>query len=384
MYINSIPKINRNLINLTQIKVLNIVGARPQFIKASIVIKKLNSAGIIQTLIHTGQHYDFNMSDVFFQELKIDAPDYHLGVGSGKHGEQTGKMLIEIEKVLINEKPSLVIVYGDTNSTLAGALASSKLKIPIAHVEAGLRSFNKAMPEETNRVLTDHLSTLLFAPTTKAIENLRKESITRNVFNVGDVMLDMALKYSDKMKPFENETLNNYQLKRKNYVLTTIHREENTDFYSNLYNIFEAIKFIAHKGITVFFAVHPRTRKYLKKSNFLKNQIPKNLILNEPVPYKDMIVLEKNARLVITDSGGVQKEAYFFKTPAVIPRKETEWVEIIETGWNIITGANKQKIIDTVFQLWDKNDYEEWSNFYGAGDTSNKICNIIIECMNSK
>jgi len=364
-------------------KILSIVGARPQFIKASMVLKKIIEISITHVMVHTGQHYDSNMSDVFFKELNINPPDFHLGIGSGNHGEQTGKMLIEIEKVLLQEKPNLVIVYGDTNSTLAGALATSKLKIRLAHVEAGLRSFNKHMPEEINRVVTDHISDLLFAPTLNAVENLKKESITQNVFNTGDVMLDIAFEMSKRQKPQEEMILNKYELKKSNYILATIHREDNTNKKKNLLNIIDALKHIAEDGIKVFFPVHPRTKKYIKKYNLLQRDNSKNLVLNEPVSYGDMIVLEKNARVVLTDSGGVQKEAYFFKRPAVIPREETEWVEIVEAGWNILTGAEKQMIIEAILHLWDKDHFETWQNFYGDGNASVKISRIIEEYITS-
>ncbi len=361
--------------------IMNIVGARPQFIKASMVSRALMELEINQILIHTGQHYDFNMSDVFFKELNIQEPDYYLEIGSGTHGEQTGKMLIEIEKVLIKTKPELVIVYGDTNTTLAGALAASKLKIPLAHVEAGLRSFNKNMPEEINRLLTDHISDILFAPTTTAIDNLNKESIFENVYNVGDVMFDVSNEFSNNINiSTENNILKKYELEKARFILTTIHRVDNTDNQKNLVNIFDALNYIADEGIKIFFPVHPRTRKYLKKYCLLDDHISDNLILSEPVSYGEMVVLESNAKVVITDSGGVQKESYFLKTPAVIPRSETEWVEIVEAGWNILTDANKEKIIDAALKLFNNEFHKEWKSFYGNGDASYKIAEIIKDC----
>ncbi len=363
-------------------KVISIIGARPQFIKASVVAKKIHENNINHLLIHTGQHYDFNMSDIFFNDLKIDNPDFYLGIGSGLHGEQTGKIISECEKILLKEQPFLVLVYGDTNTTLAGALAAVKLKIPVAHVEAGLRSYIKYMPEEINRVLTDHISELFFVPTDTAHVNLKKESITQNIYQVGDVMLDIALDISKKMKPLEEEVLKTYQLKRRDYILATIHREDNTDIENNLFNIFEALKCIAFKDIKIIFPVHPRTKKYLEKYGFFNNEIPQSLILNEPISYNDMIVLEKNARVIITDSGGVQKEAYFFKIPAVIPRKTTEWVEITETGWNILTGADKKRIEEVTLQLWDSKQPEQWHQFYGNGDAAVKIADIIRNFIN--
>lgn len=357
--------------------IMNIVGARPQFIKASIVSRELMKLDVDQILVHTGQHYDFNMSDVFFKELNIKEPDYRLGVGSGNHGKQTGKMLIEIEKVLVLKRPDLVIVYGDTNTTLAGALAASKLKIPIAHVESGLRSFNKNMPEEINRLLTDHVCDLLFAPTMTAVENLKKESIVKNVFNVGDVMFDISNEFEKKISIIEDNVLLKYELERNNFILVTIHRADNTDNKINLVNIFEALKYIADRGIKVFFPVHPRTRKFLEKYCLLDEKISDNIILTDPVSYSEMVVMARNAKVVITDSGGVQKESYFFKTPAVIPRNETEWVEIVEAGWNILTGAHKDKIIDATLKLFNNEFHKEWKSFYGNGDAAYKIRKVI-------
>lgn len=358
-------------------KILSVVGARPQFIKASIVSRRLRELKANQLLLHTGQHYDFKMSGIFFNELGIKEPDYQLEIGSGNHGEQTGSMLIEIEKVLIQTKPDLVIVYGDTNTTLAGALAASKLKIPLAHIEAGLRSYNKNMPEEINRVLTDHVSDLLFTPTLTAVENLKKEGIVEDVFNVGDVMFDLAVEVFNKMNNCVDEILGKYNIFENEFVLATVHRVDNTDIRNNLINIFEAFKIIANSGIKVFFPVHPRTRRYLEAYNILNQESQNNLIINEPVAYSEMLVLEKCAKVVITDSGGVQKESYFFKTPAVIPREETEWVEIVESGWNILTGANKEKIVKNTLKLYKTGLNREWKNFYGDGNASYIISEII-------
>ncbi len=357
-------------------KITTIIGARPQFIKASAVSKKLGEAGFREIIIHTGQHYDYNMSDVFFRELGIPEPDYHLETGSGSHGEMTGRMLVEIEKVLLKEKPDLVIVYGDTNTTLAGALAASKLHIPVAHVEAGLRSFNRRMPEEINRVLTDHISELLFAPTETAVKNLSTEGIMNGVHNVGDVMFDVALNVKNNIGADEQTILSKYSLSKKEYILSTIHRADNTDIKENLINIFEAINNIAGNGIKIFFPVHPRTKKYLKEYQLIKN-INANLVLAEPVSYIDMIILESNARVILTDSGGVQKESYFFKVPAVIPREETEWVEIAEAGWSALAGADRQRIISAALDFYNKGINKEWISFYGNGDSAGKIVDII-------
>ncbi len=355
-------------------KVLSIVGARPQFVKAGIVSRELRKKEIKEIFVHTGQHYDFNMSEVFFKELQLPKPDYYLGIGSGLHGEQTGKMLIEIEKVLLKEKPDIVLVYGDTNSTLAGALASAKLHIPVAHVEAGLRSFNKKMPEEINRVLTDHISKFLFAPTEIAVENLKREGITEGVYNVGDVMYDIALESIEKID--EQEVLDKYNLKSKKFILTTIHRAENTDSRENLTNIMEALKEIANQGMKIIFPIHPRTKKAVERYNIdLKAE---NLLAVEPVSYFEMLVLEKNAKVIITDSGGVQKEGYFFRTPCIIPRNETEWVELIDIGFNTLTGAKKEKITyATLKEFYSHKEIKKY-NIYGDGKASRKIVEIII------
>jgi UDP-N-acetylglucosamine 2-epimerase len=360
-------------------KIITVVGARPQFIKASVVSRKLRETGFNEKIVHTGQHYDFNMSDVFFQELNIPKPDYFLEVGSGTHGEMTGKMLIQIEKVLLAEKPEMVLVYGDTNTTLAGALAASKLHIPIAHVEAGLRSFNKKMPEEINRILTDNISSILFCPTETAVNNLVKEGykISENhnpyVANVGDVMFDVALEIYDRVEYKTSEVLNKYHLESEKYLLVTIHRADNTDNENNLRNIWEALIKLAESGKTVFFPVHPRTRKCLEQYGLLKRTLPENLILTEPVPYTEIIILEKNAKIVLTDSGGVQKESYFFKTPTVVVRSETEWVELIETGWAKLAGKNEVEIINRVNSIWENEILGKYESFFGNGKGAIKI-----------
>jgi len=358
-------------------RILSIVGARPQFIKAALISKKLREKGAKEILVHTGQHYDFNMSDIFFKELNLPQPDYYLGVGSGKHGEQTGKMLIEIEKVLLKENPDIVLVYGDTNTTLAGALAAVKLHIPVAHIEAGLRSFNKKMPEEVNRVLTDHISDFLFCPSKVAVENLKEEGIFKGVYLVGDVMLDIALEVSKKVDT--EKVLSKYNLPYKGFVLTTIHRAENTDSKERLHKIWNSLKILAFKGIKIFFPVHPRTYKALKNYGFLEETIPDNLILNEPIPYKEMIALEKSAKVIITDSGGVQKESVYFKTPCVIPRNETEWIELIELGYTFLVGTEENLIIQKVEELfYEKEKIEINLNLYGDGKASDRIVEILL------
>ncbi len=356
-------------------KVISIIGARPQFIKAALISRKLRKNGINEILVHTGQHYDFNMSDIFFKELSLPRPDYNLGVGSGTHGKQTGKMLIEVEKVLFKEKPDLVLVYGDTNTTLAGALASVKLHIPLAHIEAGLRSYNKNMPEEVNRVLTDHCSDILFAPTDKTVENLKKEGITKGVYKVGDVMFDLALEV--KRKVSKKKILSKYNLRPKEFILVTIHRAENTDIKENLENIWNALNDIANSDIKVFFPVHPRTRKALKNYNLI-DRTSKNLIITEPVSYFEMIVLESSAKVIVTDSGGVQKEGYFFRTPCIIPRNETEWVELVEIGWNKVVGNKKENIVKETIKAFNRDtSNKKWIDFYGGGKASERIIEVL-------
>jgi UDP-GlcNAc3NAcA epimerase len=301
----------------TQVQIVTVVGARPQFIKAATVSRELRAkSGVEEVLVHTGQHYDENMSDVFFEELEIPHPDHHLGIGSGSHGTQTGRMLEAAERVLLAAEPDLVLVYGDTNSTLAGALAAVKLHIPVAHVEAGLRSSNRRMPEEINRVLTDHASDLLFTPTETATENLRREGISaESIYWVGDVMYDAALFYADKAKEKE-EILKRLQLEPKGYVLATVHRAENTDDLGRLRAIFEGLERVADSS-PVIMPLHPRAKKKLSRLG-LRNSKIRYL---DPVGYLDMISLEKNAAVIATDSGGVQKEAFFYRVPCVTLRE---------------------------------------------------------------
>ena len=312
-------------------KILTIIGARPQFIKAATVSRAISKRnGIMEIIVHTGQHYDANMSDVFFDELHIPKPQYNLGIGGGSHGQQTGLMLQEIEKVLFKEKPDHVLVYGDTNSTLAGALAASKLHIPVIHVEAGLRSYNMRMPEEQNRILTDHISSILFAPTTMAVDNLSKEGICSNVINVGDVMYDAALYYGELAE--QNSTvLSDQGLEGKPFILATVHRAENTDDVDRLSVIFSQLNKMAQTERVVL-PLHPRTKKALEGINYDFNASRISFI--DPVGYLDMVALEKNAKLIVTDSGGVQKEAYFHKVPCLTLRDETEWVETVKAGCN--------------------------------------------------
>ncbi len=323
-------------------KIVSIVGARPQFIKAAPVCRALRKEHT-EILVHTGQHYDDNMSAVFFNELGIPPPEYLLGVGSGNHGEQTGAMLAAIEKVLVKEKPEWVLVYGDTNSTLAGALAAAKLHISVAHVEAGLRSFNRLMPEEINRVLADHLSDLLFCPSEIAVKNLAAEGITRGVHIIGDVMAD-ALFDAVALASVQSDVLFRLGLEDKKFLLATVHRAENTDHPDRIKNILRAFSQIDE---TIVFPIHPRTRKVLEALGF-QDWRTSHLKLIDPVGYLDIVQLEQSARMILTDSGGIQKEAYWLGVPCITMRDETEWVETVEAGWNRVVGADENLILDAV------------------------------------
>ena len=328
-------------------KIISMVGARPQFIKLSALSKELRKKHQ-EIILHTGQHYDDELSRVFFSELSIPEPDYNLGIGSAEHGEQTGRMLKGIEEVLLFETPDLVIVYGDTNSTLAGALAAAKQNIPVAHVEAGLRSFKRSMPEEINRVLTDQVSSLLFCPTKTSVQNLRKEGITKGVHLVGDVMYD-SLSQHIKRAEKKSKITKKLNLSKKEFYLITIHRAENTDIKENLKKIAEILAGLDKKTV---FPLHPRTKKSLSEFNLLDNLKSKgHLLLIDAVSYLDMLVLEKNARCVLTDSGGVQKEAFFLKTPCLTLREETEWVETVESGWNRLCGLDDRKMHEFLVRL---------------------------------
>lgn len=314
-------------------KILTVLGARPQFIKAATISRAVRSRGDTEeVLVHTGQHYDGNMSDVFFEELEIPKPEWNLGIGSGSHGAQTGKMLLEIEKVLLQERPDWTLVYGDTNSTLAGTLASVKLGIPVAHVEAGLRSYNQYQPEEINRVATDAVAQLLFPPTTGAETLLLAAGhAPGKVHNVGDVMYDAALFYGAKADA-TSQVLARHDLRPGEYILATVHRAENTDEPDRLRAIFEALGCVG-KEQPVVLPLHPRTRAALDSGGLLESAMAECLII-DPVGYLDMVALEKNASKIVTDSGGVQKEAFFYGVPCITLRDETEWVELVEGGWN--------------------------------------------------
>ena len=314
-------------------KILTVLGARPQFIKASVVSHAIaTTPGLTEVLVHTGQHFDANMSDVFFAELSMNKPDYFLDIHGGTHGAMTGRMLEAVEKVLLQEKPDAVLVYGDTNSTLAGALAAAKLHIPVAHVEAGLRSFNMAMPEEVNRILTDRISRWLFTPTQAATANLQREGYAAdNIMEVGDVMYDVALHHGSRVQPGTG-LMAQLGVAENNSVLATIHRQENTDHPQRLAAIVEALTATAHT-LPVVWPLHPRTRAVLQMAGQL-DALAQHVKLIEPVGYLDMVQLEKFAALIATDSGGVQKEAFFYRVPCVTLRDETEWVELVEAGWN--------------------------------------------------
>lgn len=370
-------------------KILTVVGARPQFIKAAVVSRaiaennKLNkSTKITEVIIHTGQHYDVNMSEVFFEEMRIPKPNYNLGVGGSSHGAMTGRMLEKIEEILLIEKPDIVLVYGDTNSTLAGALSAVKLHIPVAHVEAGLRSFNLKMPEEVNRILTDRIAHWLFCPTNVAVNNLHNEGFINNkhlniaekslVYNVGDVMYDAALYYQKIAQPSDNikKFIEEYS---GCFYLATVHRAENTDDLSRLRNIISSLDKISSKT-PVILPLHPRTKKIINENG---PEI-KNIKIIEPVGYFDMITLLSNCKAVFTDSGGVQKESYFFKKPCITLRDETEWVELVDYGFNTLVGAAKEKILEAESNIKNQN-IDSSTQLYGDGNTGNKIVQLLIE-----
>ena len=355
-----------------KLKIVTIIGARPQFIKAAVVSRVfVNSDRINEVIIHTGQHFDSNMSDVFFDQMSIPKPDYNLGVNGLSHGAMTGKMLEGIEVILLKEKPDWLLVYGDTNSTLAGALAAKKMGVKVAHVEAGLRSYNMGMPEEINRILTDRISDVLFCPTKIAVSNLNKEgyeNISCRIINVGDVMQDAALFYSDKAQKPVVDLPNRF-------ILATIHRAENTDDLDILRSIFESFEFIS-KQKKIVLPLHPRTKQRLKELNYNFNST--NIVFIEPVGYLEMVYLLKNCDLVMTDSGGVQKEAYFFSKLCITLRNETEWIELVDNGFNIIAGNQAEKIINSYNEFAVKNDCSFEMELYGSGNAGSLILNEIL------
>jgi UDP-GlcNAc3NAcA epimerase len=373
------------------LKIVTIIGARPQIIKAAALsraIKNHFSEQIKELIVHTGQHYDENMSQVFFDELGIPAPDYNLNVGSGSHGKQTAAMIVGIEEILMKEKPNAIVLYGDTNSTLAGGIAASKIHVPVVHIEAGLRSYNKAMPEEVNRIMCDHLSTLLFSPTHTGYANLQKEGFAINnkapyhtdnpkIYHCGDVMLDNSLFFSD-IADKKIDVQQKYGLTKGNYILATIHRNNNTDIPERLTNLFDALNQISlANNLDVILPLHPRTAKLLEHniSSSVYNAVMNNtrFKIAEPASFVEMIALEKNATIVVTDSGGVQKEAFYFKKPCIILRPETEWIELVNCGAAIITDADKEKIL-SAFEHYKTNKQLEFPAFYGDGKAAEFIC----------
>jgi UDP-GlcNAc3NAcA epimerase len=359
-------------------KVLSVFGARPQFVKSYALSRVFSGKkGLLKEVnIHTGQHYDQKMSDAFFSSMGLPKPDYFLGVGGLSHGAMSGRMLEKIEEILIKEKPNCTVVYGDTNSTLAGALASVKLHIPVVHIEAGLRSFNRRMPEEINRVLTDHCSSLLFAPTPTAVRNLRNEGIPEDKIQlVGDVMYDVSMHLRQTAES-NSSILEQYSLTPANYVLATIHRQENTDAPDRLKEICSGLEEIAKKQ-TLVWPIHPRTKKILEESDFWDLN-KSNIQIIDPVDYLDMLMLISNAGLIATDSGGLQKEAYFFKVPCLTLRDETEWVELVENGFNILVGADKRKILESYEEMLIKKN--DWSTtLYGDGKVGEKIVKELLD-----
>ncbi len=353
--------------------ILTVIGARPQFVKAAVLsrlIRNEYSEKCKEILVHTGQHYDFNMSEIFFRDMEIPEADYNLNIGSGSHGMMTGRMLESIEELLIDKKPDYMLVYGDTNSTLAGSLAASKLHIPVVHVEAGLRSFNMKMPEEQNRIVTDHLSSILLCPTQTAIDNLYREGLSKGVFNVGDIMLDASLYYRNKLDCFKSQ-LSEKIKNIEDFFLITLHRAENTDNCNRLTSIVDALNSL--EGKTGILPLHPRTKKMLEKWGLSLND---HIEVIEPVGYLDMIRLESSCEFILTDSGGVQKEAYFFNKPCITLRDQTEWIETVNAGCNILVGAEKEKIIEAI-NNFPKED-KKFLNLYGDGDTGKKIMELLI------
>ena len=371
-------------------KLLTIIGARPQFIKAATVTRAIRAHNarvqatgqgqpIDEIIVHTGQHFDANMSDVFFEQLDIPQPHYHLGIASLNHGAMTGRMLEAIEARILDERPDWVLVYGDTNSTLAGALAAVKHQVPVAHVEAGLRSHNPDMPEEINRVLTDRISTLLLSPTQTAVDNLQREGFPfpapgktrQRIENVGDVMYDAVLHYRDLAR--ERISLDTWGLTEKGYALCTLHRQENTDDTARLNTIFAALSQIS-RDHPVVLPLHPRTRAKLTHQHNAGNL--NVLTMLDPVPYLEMQRLQMGARVILTDSGGMQKEAYFHEIPCITLRDETEWVETVETGWNQLVGADKARLMAAIVNF--KQPAMKQANFYGDGEAATKVIDLLL------
>lgn len=354
-----------------QKKIVTVIGARPQFIKAAVVSRALKKdGGIEEVIIHTGQHYDNNMSDIFFTEMEIPRPAYNLAIHESLHGAMTGKMLAGIEQILLKENPAIILVYGDTNSTLAGALAASKMHLKVAHVEAGLRSFNMKMPEEINRIITDRISKFLFCPTDTAMKNLAAEGFEQSfyhLFNTGDVMFDAALYY---FKKSNDGIIKRLGIKNDEFILSTIHRAENTDDINNLRSIINALNTL-HKNVKVIVPLHPRTKKIIQQNN-----ITTDFIIIDPVGYFDMMQLLANCKLVITDSGGLQKEAYFFKKFCVIMREQTEWVELVASHYSKLSGCDENKIVSSALGFLQES-FPMASGLYGDGNAGDKIISIL-------
>ncbi|MFM7006409.1 MAG: non-hydrolyzing UDP-N-acetylglucosamine 2-epimerase [Flavobacteriales bacterium] len=380
---------------MTKKKILTVIGARPQIIKAAALSRAIQTnfqTELEEILVHTGQHYDENMSAIFFSELGIPEPHYNLAVGSGSHGEMTAAMLSGLEAILQKEKPAAVIIYGDTNSTIAAALAAVKIHIPVVHIEAGLRSFNKAMPEEINRIAADHMSSLLFVPTQAGMRNLEREGFELNtknkanpdqpnVYHCGDIMYDNSL-YFAQLSRLKSQILKELNLIANNYILCTIHRDSNTDDPAALQGILIGLlELIAQTGLRVVLPIHPRTKNKINtllSSDFrAKLDAEARFIFTPPASFLDMIALEENARLIITDSGGVQKEAYFFAKPCVILRDQTEWVEIVETGAAVLTGAHTEKIISASQRLLNQ-EIKTGQHIFGDGHAAEFICQKIL------
>lgn len=377
-------------------KIITIVGARPQIIKSSAIsrtIKNIFPQELEEIIVHTGQHYDENMSDIFFTELGIPVPKYNLNVGSGGHGEQTAKMLDGLEKIFLIENPTAVLVYGDTNSTIAGALAAAKMHIPVIHVEAGLRSFNKQMPEEVNRIACDHMSTMLFTPTNTGLQNLRHEGFSLElsskissdcpmVVHCGDVMYDNSLYFSE-VSAEKSTIVSDLGLQPNEFILCTIHRDANTDISENLNAIFRALlKIQSRSQKQIVLPLHPRTKKQMELllSPEIKNQLSenKNLKIIDPAGFLDIIALEKNSTMIITDSGGLQKESFFFQKPCIILRPQTEWLEIVENGNAVLADHDEKRIIDA-FDHLDSAEGFSFPNFYGDGKAAEFICQQIVD-----
>lgn len=360
------------------ITVLTVIGARPQFIKASVMsryFRENSHLGVAEKIIHTGQHYDKNMSEVFFQQLQIPEPSYHLNINNASHGKMTGKMLEGVEEIILSEKPDYLMVYGDTNSTLAGALAAKKLHVNVIHVEAGLRSFNMSMPEEINRILTDRISDVLCCPTKKSLENLVDEGFEN--FNcllelTGDIMED-SVRFFEKSLPAEPALLPALDVKKENFILCTLHRQENVDNPERLGRIIRALEKIS-ANIPIIIPLHPRTRQKIEINT-------KGIIVTEPLSYSDNLQLLRDCKLVMTDSGGLQKEAYFFRKFCVTLRDETEWVELVENGFNIVAGADETRILNAT-ELFAGKKWNSVSNLYGGGNAAEKVCKAILSHAN--